>query len=198
MMGGQPVSNASFVAPTLQVDQLSRQRQEVQQRLQGASPEELLADSALLQQTQAQLAESDGLVQQQARVIAQLEQQLLGSGGGGSSFSSSDSGSQGRLEAENASLRQALQQVQAQLLAQQAQQHAEPREQALSNEQELQGQGERLQGVLRLREEQHERQLRALRQEHERLRVEQGIRWVDCSGGGDGASLPAGCHVMIV
>jgi hypothetical protein len=91
----------------VQVEQLSREQRDMQQQLQGASPEELLADSALLQQAQQQLAESDDLVQQQARVIAQLEQQLLGSGSSGS-FGSSGSGSQGRLEATNASLRQAL------------------------------------------------------------------------------------------
>jgi hypothetical protein len=173
----QPVLQVSAAA-TLQVEQLSREQRDMPQRLQGASPEELLADSKLLQQAQQQLAESDSLVQQQARVIGQLEQQLLGSGGSGGngSFGSGGGGSQGMLEAENASLRQVLQQMQAQLSVLQKLQHAEPREQPSRSEQELQGQVERLQGALRLREEQHERQLRALRQEHERLRVEQGIR----------------------
>lgn len=167
--------------PPVQVEQLSREQQELQQRLQGVSPEELLADSALLQQAQQQLADSDGLVQQQARVIAELEQQLLGGGG---SEGSCSGGSQGRLEADNASLRQALQAAQTQLTAQQQLQGAEGHSYSqcpqAGSEEELQGRVERLQGALKLKQEQHERQLRALREEHERLRVEQGIRW----GGG--------------
>lgn len=114
-------------------------------------------------------------------MIQQLELQLLREGG---PWPPTCAGSQQQLEAENAALRQALQQaqvqMQAQLQAQQQQVQAGPWHQTggVGGQQleELQAKLARLQAALELKEEQHARQLRALQQEHERLRVEQSIR----------------------
>ena len=158
---------------SLQVEKVAKQQQEWQQRAEA-----LQASATLLQQTQAQLADSDGLVAQQASVIKQLEQQLLQPSGldgpGGNQQVQ-------QLEAENAMLRQALQ------AAQQAAGRAEPGAHSIAGGSdaqlaELQSKLGRLQGQLRAREEQHERQLRMLKQEHQRLRTEEGIRWVQGSG----------------
>lgn len=162
--------------PFAQVEQLARERQELMQAM-----EEARAGASALQHAQAQLADSDALVQQQAVAIKQLEAQLLAEGqrcrsGGDSRWQA--------LEAENASLRQALLHAQAQAVQAQAQQAggswsgagATPHGSAAHQLEEAEAQLARLQAVLQLREEQHQRQLRAVRQEHERLRVEQGIK----------------------
>lgn len=157
----------------MQAEQAAKERQEWQQRAEA-----LQASADLLQQTQADLADSNGLVAQQASVIQQLERQLLQSGGLGGP--GSDQRTQ-QLEADNAALRQALQAAQQQ--ASQARLGARSSGSGCSGDNEtqlaeLQGKFARLQAQLRAREEQHERQLRMLKQEHQRLRIEEGIRWV--------------------
>lgn len=137
-------------APSPQAAQLEGAQLAVQQ--QAA---ELQASQAQLQASQAQLAEADSLVQQQARAIHQLEQQLMREAeqrpapapAPPAGVSSASSGSSGSGKADGGG----------QLAT-------------------LQAKLGRLQAALELKEEQHARQLRALRQEHERLRVEQGIR----------------------
>lgn len=165
------------------MEQLGRQLQEAQQRA-----EEGAASADMLHETQRQLSESDSLVQQQARVIAQMEQQLLvqdarcSVSGNGANIMQQQQQQLQSLEAENASLRQALQQAQAQLVSQSCSQGRGSRcssPGSASGQQqvaELQAKLARLQSALALKEEQHQRQLRSLRHEHERLRVEQGIR----------------------
>lgn len=152
----------------LQLDQLAQGQIEWRQRAEAAS--------ALAQQVQAQLADSDSLVSQQAAAIQQLERQLLQADVG------RDPSAHQRLqqlEAENASLRQALWE---------AAQHAGGVQPGASSGGgnasgsaegqlgELQGQVARLQAQLRAKEEQHQRQLRAMQHEHQRLRTEEGIR----------------------
>ena len=139
----------------LQVNQLVAECQQLEEERQrelgqGGSAN---ADSApalrlQLEQTQRQLADSDALVRQQASVVAELERRLL-------------QHQEGRLLGAAA----AGQGVDAAAAAGSAS--------ALAS-----GEVARLQAVLRRREEQHRRQLRAAAQEHARLRVEQEIRWV--------------------
>lgn len=152
----------------MQLGQLAQEQGQWRQRAE--------ASTALVQQLQAQLADSDSLVSQQAAVIQQLERQLLQTDGGG------DPGRDQRLqqlEAENALLLQAVRQA-----AQQggsamlggsgsAENGGGGTEAQLG---ELQGQVARLQAQLRAKEEQHQRQLRVMQHEHQRLRTEEGIR----------------------
>lgn len=151
------------------------------------APHQLEAAACELQHARRQLADSEALVQEQAQVVQALERQLLQEEG------SSGTAGGGALEAENASLRQALQEAQAELDALrqtlcQAQGQLEalrqgaagaaggPAQQA-EKAAELEAKLGRLQAALQLQQEQHGRQMRAARQAHERLRVEQGIRW---------------------
>ncbi|PRW45588.1 hypothetical protein C2E21_5890 [Chlorella sorokiniana] len=151
-----------------QLDQAVQEQSEWRERAE--------ASAALLQQVQAQLTDSDGLVSQQAAVIQQLERQLLLPDDGG------DPGRAQRLqqlEAENASLRQAVREAaqQAGSIQLGAGSHGgtDGRD-AGAQLSELQGQVAHLQAQLRAKEEQHQRQLRAMQHEHQRLRTEEGIR----------------------
>jgi len=196
-------ANSSSLPPACtckQVQQLQRELQAAHQQLAAAG-----ADHKALLEVQQQLAECDSLVQRQAQVIRQLEQQLLavdgqGQGhayasGAGLSWGTQPSGQQQQvqqLEAENASLLQALQQAQLQLM--QAQAAGACSSNGSTQLPELHEKLARLQSALALKEEQHQRQLRALRQEHERLRVDQGIRWERAVAGTD--FWQSGCALL--
>lgn len=123
-----------------------------------------------------QLADSDSLVSQQAAAIQQLERQLLQADVG------MDPNAHQRLqqlEAENASLRQAVWQATQHVGSVQPVAGSDGRNASGSTDaqlDELQGQVSRLQAQLRAKEEQHQRQLRAMQHEHQRLRTEEGIR----------------------
>lgn len=119
---------------------------------------ELQASQAQLQATQQQLADADGLVRQQARAIQQLEQQLVCEAAqppapqlAAAPPAGTSSGAGGSGGSSGGAEGGQLAELQAKLA--------------------------RLQAALELKEEQHARALRALRAEHERLRVDQGIRW---------------------
>lgn len=161
-----PCLTSGLQFPMLQLDQAAEEQAVWRQRAE--------ASAAQLQQVQVQLADSDGLVSQQASVIQQLEQQLL------QADSSGGPGGEQRLrqlEAENASLRQAVREAQRQAGSAKVGgsngDGSSPAEVQLA---ELRGQVARLQAQLCAKEEQHQRQMRMMQHEHQRLRTEEGIR----------------------
>lgn len=155
----------------LQAERAEQGRCEAMQQLEAAA-----ADRAELARTQQQLADSDGLVRQQAALINQLEQQLLAQDAlPPAPLAAAQQARLQHLEAENASLRAGLAHAQAVGLGGGGGGDGDSSDHQRSAE--LQSKLARLQSALQLKEGQHERQLRALKREHERLRVEQGIRY---------------------
>ncbi|KAI3424930.1 hypothetical protein D9Q98_008314 [Chlorella vulgaris] len=157
-----------------QVEQLRGERDAAWQRAQEGEG----AHSAGLQEAKQQLAESDGLVWQQASVIAQMEQRLLQGSNGAASLDAPAASLQ-QLEAENASLRQALHVMQSRLAGGGQPVHDDGNRSSSGGDltmPDLQARLARLQASMQIKEEQHQRQLSSLRQEHERLRVQEGIR----------------------
>jgi outer membrane murein-binding lipoprotein Lpp len=140
-------------------------------------------------------------------VIAQMEQRLL-QGSNGTAGLDAPASSIQQLEAENASLRQALHAMQSRLAGGGQPARDDGNRSSSGGDltmPDLQARLARLQASMQIKEEQHRRQLSSLRQEHERLRVQEGIRCDACVGGTGGSwhacsLLPAttGCCVLAV
>lgn len=150
----------------LAVAQVEEQRSEKQAAQHAAE-----AESAALQQAQQQLADSDNLVRQQARVISQLEQQLLVQDA--CSTLAAPPASNSAHQQQFGQLQNASALAQREVQAERTSGSATDHQHQLR---ELQAQLERQQEALALKEEQHQRQIRQLQREHERLRVVEGIR----------------------
>lgn len=148
------------------LQQVEEQRSEKQAAQHAAE-----AESAALQQAQQQLADSDNLVRQQARVISQLEQQLLVQDA--CSTLAAPPASNSAHQQQFGQLQNASALAQREVQAERTSGSATDHQHQLR---ELQAQLERQQEALALKEEQHQRQIRQLQREHERLRVVEGIR----------------------
>lgn len=160
LLGGCHRSAARWFAA--QVERLRSEQQEGQYRLAAAQ-----AESALLQQTQRQLGESDGLLRQQARIISQLELQLLAQDACGTVAATLGGIRQHQQQSTHPQTETALGQG--------------PGTSGITAEQQdqvevLQTKLARLQQALALKEEQHQRRIKQLQREHERLQIDEGIR----------------------